>query len=140
MPCNYGGRKDGDGDGTDDQCENAKTGYKGSTGSQCSFKNRCTIPYRDRETKPIAWWVNPDMPDTIQDKVDSGGKRVSQGATEDIVYTWNQALGLAVGHAREVECRRTKSGSRNDCHATFFETDPQNNIEMLSYGGYGIEG
>lgn len=137
VPCNYGARKDGNGNGTDDQCENANTGYKGSTGSQCSFKNRCTIPYRDRETKPIAWWVNTDMPDSLQDKVDGSGKLVSPGATEDIVYTWNQALGLAVGHAREVECRRTKSGMRDDCHAQFFDT--QNPIEMLSYGGYGIE-
>ena len=137
VPCNYGARKDADGNGTDDQCENKGTGYEGSQGSQCSFNNRCTIPYRDRETSPVAWWVNPDMPDTLQDAVDSKGKFVSRGATEDIVYTWNQAVDLAVAHAREVECRRTGKGNRQNCHAAYFDT--QNPIEMLSYGGYGIE-
>ncbi len=137
VPCNYGAQKDGDGNGTDDQCENKSTGYDGSNGSQCSIKNRCTIPYRDRETKPIAWWVNTDMPDTLLDTVDAKGKFVSRGATEDIVYTWNQAIDVAVAHAREVECRRTKADNRQNCHGLYFDT--QNSIEMLSYGGYGIE-
>ena len=137
VPCSYAARKDGDGNGTDDQCENKNTGYKGSAGSQCSIKNRCTIPYRDRETRSVAWWVNTDMPDTLQDTVDSKGKFVSRGATEDIVYTWNQAVDLAVSHAREVECRRTHADNRQNCHGIYFDTkDP---IEMLSYGGFGVE-
>lgn len=137
VPCNYGARKDGDGNGTDDQCENKDTGYDKSQGSQCSFNNRCTIPYRDRQTTPVAWWLNPDMPDTLQDAVDSRGKFVSRGASEDIIYTWNQAVDLAVAHAREVECRRTHSGDRPTCHGIYFDT--QNPIEMVSYGGYGVE-
>jgi hypothetical protein len=136
VPCNYGARKDGNANGTDDQCENKDTGYQGSQGSQCSFNNRCTIPYRDRETSQVAWWVNTDMPDTLLDTVDAKGKFVSPGATEDIVYTWNQAVDLAVNHAREVECRRT-AGDRSTCHAAYFDTT--NPIEMLSYGGYGVE-
>jgi hypothetical protein len=137
VPCDYNARKDGDGDGTDDQCENKSTGYTKSNGSQCSIKNRCTIPYRDRETTPIAWWVNADMPDTLLDTVDGKGRMVTRGATEDIVYTWNQAIDMAVAHAREVECRRTKSGDRPTCHGLYFDTG--NPVEMLSYGGYGIE-
>jgi hypothetical protein len=136
IPCSYAGRRDGDGDGTDDGCRNGDTLYKGATGSQCSVKNRCTIPYRDRATKPVAWWVNTDMPDVLLDEVNSSGKRVKLGPTEDVVYTWNQAVTLGVAHAREVECRRT-GGARAACHARYFDT--KNPIEMVSYGGWGIE-
>lgn len=139
IPCSYAARTDGDGNGTDDQCENKRTHYQGSQGSQCSLKNRCTIPYRDRETKPVAWWVNTDMPSELQDTFDGKGKKVSTGATEDVVYTWNQAIGLAVAHAREVECRRTlhTPDARSTCHAKYFDT--KNPVEMVSYGGWGIE-
>jgi hypothetical protein len=139
IPCSYDARRDGGGNGTDDQCENKRTHYKGSPGSQCSVRNRCTIPYRDRETKPIEWWVNPEMPGSLQDDVDGGGKFVKQGATEDVVFTWNQAIKLAVAHAREVECRRTgRHGpdERATCHAEYFDPDK---TEMVSYGGWGIE-
>ena len=95
------------GNGTDDQCEKSRTHYHGSDGSQCSLKSRCTIPYRDRETKPVAWWVNTDMPPELQDSFDGKGQKIATGPTEDITYTWNQAIGLAIAHAREVECRRT---------------------------------
>jgi hypothetical protein len=135
LPCNYDARADGNGNGTEDQCENRRTGYTGSNGAQCSVRNRCTIPYRDRETKPVAWWVNPEMPDTLQDEFDGSGKKVATGATEDTIYTWNQAVKLAVAHAREVECRRT-GGARDACHGEFFVAGE---TEMLSFGAWGIE-
>ncbi|HVU04815.1 MAG TPA: hypothetical protein VHE30_23855 [Polyangiaceae bacterium] len=142
VPCNYAARGDGDGNGTDDQCEKARTKYAGSDGAQCSVRNRCTIPYRDRETKPIPWYVNVDMPDTVQDKVDGSGKLVSHGATEDVVFSWSQAIALAVANAREVECRRTggKDGKpdaadRDECHALYFEPGK---TEMVAYGNWGI--
>lgn len=141
VPCSYSSRADVSGpngkgpNGTDDGCENASTGYEGSEGAQCSVRNRCTIPYRDRKIRPIAYWVNQDMPDDLQDPVDSSGKRLALGPTEDVVHTWNQAVALAVAHAREIECRRT-GGERSDCYARYFETGQ---TEMVSYGGWGIE-
>lgn len=137
VPCAYSTPVDSDSNGTDDQCENSATGYKGSQGSQCSPKNRCTIPYRDRKTKPIAFTVNVDMPDELQDKIDSNDKVVEQGATEDVIAAWNQAVRLAVAHAREVECRRTGGSPdpRDACHSQYFDSGP----EMVSYGGWGIE-
>lgn len=135
VPCTYAIRADDDGDGTEDQCENRRTGYGGSDGAQCSARNRCTIPYRDREIRPVAWWVNPDMPDSLQDGYDGSGNKTSTGATEDTVFAWNQALRLAVARAREVECRRT-GGDRAGCHAEFFEPGE---IEMVTYGGWGID-
>src|SRR6185503_1009702 len=116
-------------DGTADGCAPALTGYQGSAGSQCeTFAQHCTIPYRDREVRTIGYWVNPEMPDELQDPVDGGGQPVARGAAEDVIHAWNQLLGGAVARAREVECRRT-GGEREACHAEFFDVN-----EMVSYG------
>lgn len=137
VPCDYTRRRDGNQNGTDDQCENSDTGYDGADGSQCSARNRCTIPYRDRDVKPVTYYVNPEMPDALQDQRVDG--KMERGATEDLLYTWNQALQLAVAHAREVECRRT-GGTRSACHTEFFETEGASDvIQMISYGGWGAE-
>src|SRR5262249_1020880 len=97
-----------DGNGTADASEPAVTGYKGSAGSQCDvFTNKCTIPYRDRQSKTIGYWTNKDFPEELQDPLDAHGKPTSRGAAEDIAYSWNQLLEQAVATAREVECRRT---------------------------------
>ncbi|HEX2732842.1 MAG TPA: hypothetical protein VHM70_14635 [Polyangiaceae bacterium] len=146
IPCNYEAAADvSPANGTDDQCENADTRYKGSEGSQCSARNRCTIPYRDRDTRVNSYFVNPEMPEALQDDVSSSGK-VKRGAAEDLIYTWNQALQLAVAHAREVECRRTASNrsdlvqARADCHAKYFElADGKDVIQMVNDGGWGVE-
>src|SRR5690606_24595981 len=89
VPCDYTRRRDGNQNGTDDQCENSDTGYDGADGSQCSARNRCTIPYRDRDVKPVTYYVNPEMPDALQDQRVDG--KMERGATEDLLYTWNQA-------------------------------------------------
>lgn len=150
IPCNYDDSQDERGgsgnspNGTDDQCENANTGYDGSEGAQCSPRERCTIPYRDREVKPVAYFVNPEMPEALQDTVEDG-KVKERGPSEDLIFTWNQALQVAVAHAREVECRRTaKQGSESDvratCHDRYFETSGNRDaIQMVSYGGWGLE-
>jgi len=135
IACNYDGRRDDDANGTDDQCENDSTGYDGSDGSQCSAANRCTIPYRDREIKPIAFWMNKETPAGLTDEVDDAGEFVKRGPTEDLVYSWNQLLEHSVAKAREVECRRT-GGSRDECNAEFFEPGKS---DMVSFGGWGIE-
>jgi hypothetical protein len=148
VPCSYEARGDTSGNsggpnGTDDQCENGDTDYDGSEGAQCSPRNRCTIPYRDRDIKPVAYFVNPEMPDALQDVVDDDGDFESRGPTEDIFYTWNQTLQLAVARAREVECRRTaKQGTpeaiRSECHSRYFLTEGGRDVvQMMSYGAFG---
>jgi hypothetical protein len=145
IPCNYDARQDDDGNGTDDQCENGGTRYSGAQGSQCSPRDRCTIPYRDREVAPVAYYTNPEMPDALQDTTGKNGKFDARGPTEDLIYTWNQALQLAIARSREVECRRTaRQGShdaiRQECHSRYFETQSGGDvISMVSYGGWGIE-
>ena len=126
---------DSDNDGTADACHPSVTGYSGSLGSQCDvFTQRCTVPYRDRQIKPVGYWVNSEMPADLQDEVDNHGKPIARGATEDVIFSWNQLLQNAVGHAREVECRRT-GGERRQCHDAVFAAGDQ----MLSYGAYLID-
>lgn len=142
IPCDYEARADRDGNGTDDACENEDTGYKGSQGSQCSARNRCTIPYRDRETKVIPYYMNPQMPDDLQDEVNRSGEFKARGASEDVIYTWNQALQQAVARARTVECQRTSrdgdaASVEFECQRRFFESG-DDAVEMVSYGGWGL--
>jgi hypothetical protein len=145
IPCNFEAAGDALQNGTDDQCENADTRYKGAEGSQCSPRNRCTIPYRDRDTRTLSYTVNQEMPDALQDDVTASGK-VTRGAAEDLIFTWNQALQIAVARAREVECRRTAEGrhdsadTRASCHAEYFKLDSgRDEIQMVHDGGWGIE-
>lgn len=140
IPCDYETRADRDDNGTDDACENKDTNYKGSRGSQCSARNRCTIPYRDRETRVVPYYMNAQMPDDLQDEVSRSGKLEARGASEDVIYTWNQALKQAVARARTVECQRTKSDGdpasiAAECHRKYFHEDT---MEMVSYGGWGL--
>ncbi len=128
-------------DGTADQCDNGTTGYQGSTGSQCDvIVKKCTVPLRDRQLKTVGYWVNKEAPDALQDTVGGDGKPTNRGALEDLIYSWNQLLEVSVATSREVECRRTGSGSRDDCHAQFFDStsDPATK-QMVSYGGWLIE-
>jgi hypothetical protein len=128
-------------DGSADQCENAVTGYAGSNGSQCDvFAKKCTLPVRDREIKTIGYWINKEAPAELQDPLDESGNPTARGTLEDLTYSWNQLMKVAVATSREVECRRTGDGKRADCHAQFFDStsDPKTK-EMLSYGGWLID-
>jgi hypothetical protein len=130
VACNA--KYDNDGNGTDDQCENAITGYAGAQGSQCDVHTKkCTIPYRDRQIKTIGYWVNDLMPAEFQDTVDGAGQRVKRGAAEEVVYSWNQMMANSAAYAREAECRRT-GGDRDGCHNQFFGPDK----EMVALGGW----
>ncbi|MEM9692514.1 MAG: hypothetical protein AAGA56_08220, partial [Myxococcota bacterium] len=124
-----------DRDGTADACRNGVTGYQGSAGAQCDIHvERCTIPYRDRQIRPVAYHVNEEMPDALLDPMDSAGVRQSTGASEAVIEGWSQLLQVSVAYAREVECRRT-GGDRDTCHGEFFTGDQR----MVAYGGWLID-
>ena len=116
---------DTDRDGTADACANALTGYTGHSGSQCDVtENRCTIPVRDRELRTIAYHLNPGAPDVFQDRVSADGAAITTpGTLEEMGHSWSQLLEVSVAYRREVECRRTFDGNRNDCHAQYFASD-----------------
>lgn len=126
-----GSNEDLDHDGTADECANDVTGYAGHKGAQCStLAKRCTIPVRDREIKTIAYTLNTETPDAFQDHVE-GGHVASQGVMEEMGASWNQMIAIATAYRREVECRRTGDGSREDCHAEFFESDSTPNGKVM---------
>ena len=113
-------------------------------GSYCdTVAGRCTIPYKDREVRPMAYYLNPETPPELQDHMErevngvleyrlptdaeraarpanSGGWRFVTGATEQLVNTWDLAVRRAVATAREVECRRAGT-ARDTCHNRFFD-------------------
>jgi len=126
-------------DGTADECSNDKTGYQGESGSQCdTVMQLCTIPYRDRVVKPITYWANREIEDQHPELLDpeDGSAR---GSFEDLIYSWNQLISVALATAREVECRRTGDGDRATCHSNFFSsTEDPSTKQMLSYGAWLI--
>ena len=122
---------DGNNDGTADQCPASHAG------SQCDMvMHRCTLPYRERSIRPVAYYTNEGMPPEMQNHVvvpgangtetfrmptaQDAANTIVQGPSEDIIDTWNLAVMSAVANAREVECRRT-GGTRDACHAMYFE-------------------
>ncbi len=89
--------RDEDQNGTEDECE------KVGRGSRCdAFSGECTIPYRDRKVKTIAWHVNREFPDELFQ------------VTSSALSSWNDAMRVALIAGRLAECRRTKDG---DCEA-----------------------
>lgn len=140
---------DGDDNGTADECATASPTNTG--GSQCDlYYHKCTIPLRERQIKPVGFWMNKETPVELLDAVNEAGVPVEaldpfgqpaiRGAMEDVVHTWNQATMTALAYGREVECRRTSGGDRATCHGQFFVVDGAGNdvMQMLSFGGWGI--
>ncbi len=87
-------------DGTEDECQavNSKTDANGNAlhrGSRCdTFTQKCTLPFRDRETKTLAWYYTTGSnPDYFE------GSRWA-------VLEWDVALRSAVVTARYAECMR----------------------------------
>lgn len=89
--------RDTDGNGTEDECEAA------GPGSRCDiFKQRCTLPYFQRQTRTLAWYFAHD---SDQEYFDS---------TADAVQEWDVALRAAVRSAQYAECTAT-GGVPEDC-------------------------
>jgi hypothetical protein len=134
---------DRDNNGTADQCPASHPG------SQCDLvMQRCTLPYRERTVRPVAYYTNEQMPAEMQNHVVVPGANgaetyrvptdqdapasITRGPSEDIIDSWNNALMASVANAREVECRRT-GGARDACHAMYFENRnvPQGDAAFL---------
>ncbi len=82
--------RDDDLNGTEDECELA------GAGSRCDeFTQKCTLPYRERETAVIPWYYT------------QGSNPEYFEGTELATHEWDVALRSAVVTARYVECIRT---------------------------------
>ncbi|WP_373046494.1 hypothetical protein [Vulgatibacter sp.] len=103
---------DDDANGTADECEGV-TAATGLAGSQCdTFNQKCTLPYRARTQKPIAWYYttgsNPEFFEP------------SHRATHD----WDVAFRSAGMVAKYTECVAT-GGEAEACKAEFPVLDGQ---------------
>jgi hypothetical protein len=135
-----GSNLDEDKDGTADECAQSITKYTGVAGSQCDVNvGKCTIPVRDRKVKTIAYSLNAEAPQEWTDEVDAKGNLVKMGPYEELTETWNQFMKVSVATRREIECRRTGEGSREDCHAKYFEGSGPETKQMVKFGGWGID-
>ncbi|MBX3130594.1 MAG: hypothetical protein KF718_28000 [Polyangiaceae bacterium] len=150
IPCNPEITSEiGDRPGTNVQCSalSSVVGQDGrvteralTNGAQCSAKSWCTIPVRNRRIKTVGYWMNGETPAELTDPVDGNGQRISSGTTEDMIESWNQLMRFSVAKAREVECRRTEFGNREQCKSLYFEAgDLSQSHEMVSYGAWLIE-
>ena len=90
--------RDDDQSGTEDECESV------GRGSRCDkVVGECTIPLRDRQSRTIAWHVNPGFPGDLF------------ASTNEQLSAWNDAVRVAVLAGRLAECRRT---GEQGCEAT----------------------
>jgi hypothetical protein len=76
--------------------------------SSCDMNVKlCTIPMEQRSVRPVVWYVDPELPDSLY------------ATTADAIGQWNQAFMAGIGYAREAECRRA-GGERSACHGKYF--------------------
>jgi len=89
--------RDTDGNGTADECEGA------GAGARCDvYTQKCTLPYRERQTRTIPWYVAGDT--TLFDP------------TNWATLEWDLALKTAVQTSRLTECR---AAGGSDCDHSF---------------------
>jgi uncharacterized protein DUF4953 len=97
-------KRDLDGNGTADECETA------GAGSRCDvFKQKCTIPYAKRNSRPIVWYVT------------SGSENRFFEPTFWASQDWDAAMRIAIQAARNAECFRTGAATAEgqDCNVAF---------------------
>ncbi len=96
-------------DGTEDEC--AAVG----SGSRCdAFKQRCTLPYRQRQVKTLAWYLA------------SGSNQEFFEPTRDATHEWDVALRASIMAAQYEECVRTNSGNCANLYPVPFGQQEEN--------------
>ncbi|MBS1148939.1 MAG: hypothetical protein H6Q89_637, partial [Myxococcaceae bacterium] len=91
--------RDLDKDGTEDECKSV------GGGSRCdTFRQACTLPFKDRKIRPVAWYYSDGSSPEFFD------------ATRKAAHEWDVALRSAVQTAVYTECVRTKG---TNCATTY---------------------
>ena len=91
-PAGSSPHRDANGNGTEDECE-AVTAETGFGGSKCDeFKQMCTLPYRARTPKPMAWYYT------------NGSDKRFYEPSAYAAHQWDASLRSAVATAMYTEC------------------------------------
>jgi hypothetical protein len=99
--------RDEDGDGTEDECK-AVTEKAGFGGSRCDeFSHKCTLPYRARTPKPIAWYYT------------EGSDPLYFDASAQAAHEWDVALRSAIIVAQYAECVKTGDSGCKDTYPIY---------------------
>jgi len=115
----YGGdpHRDENGNGTEDECEAVGNGSKCDT-----FKQRCTLPFRLREVKPLVYYVT------------EGSNLKYFAGTKMAAHEWDVALRMAVQSARYAECTITDvSGCKESYPMVFGQQDDNQDAVQLAW-------
>ena len=90
--------RDSDNNGTADECESVTAAF--GPGSSCDqFKQKCTMPFAKRTTKPIVWHVS------------KGSNQTYVEGTGWAAKEWDVAMRMTVQTSRYAECIRTTPGA-----------------------------
>ena len=99
-------KRDEDHNGTHDECEAV------GGGSRCdTFRQQCTLPYRQRTPLTIPWYYAEDSDPEFFD------------GSHNATHQWDVALRHSVVAARYVECRRTGSADCEKDYPVYFGQD-----------------
>ncbi|MFO0597444.1 MAG: hypothetical protein U0228_19195 [Myxococcaceae bacterium] len=101
--------RDVNADGTEDEC--AAVG----NGSRCdTFNQKCTLPFRQREAKPVVWYYGEGShPDFFE-------------PTRDAAHEWDVALRSSIQAARYAECVRVKGIDCQEKNPMYFGQQDDN--------------
>ncbi len=104
--------RDNDGNGTEDECEAV------GKGSRCNtFTQKCTLPFRERVTRPVVWYYTEGNDDRFFE------------STRWATHEWDVAMRSAVMTARYAECKRV--GEANcDAWPVYFGQQDENDDAM----------
>ncbi|HVR63258.1 MAG TPA: zinc-dependent metalloprotease [Polyangia bacterium] len=104
--------RDTNGDGTADECSAA------GSGSRCDvYTQKCTLPYRQRKTRTIPWYIAGDT--SLYDP------------TNWAALEWDLAMKTAVQTSRLVECRKTGGGAACDQMFPMWKGQQEDNEEAV---------
>lgn len=83
-------------------------GKLGKSNSMCDMNVKlCTLPYKDRPIKPVAFYADTELPKEMWEP------------TQHSVDQWDTTLSRAIAYGREAECRKD-GGEREACHEKYF--------------------
>lgn len=108
-PFGWDPHRDDNNDGTEDECAAAGAGSKCNT-----FKQRCTLPFRERTVRPVVWYYTNDSNSQYY------------APTAEAAHEWDVALRMSVATAQYAECKRVGGADCATAHPVYFGQQDDN--------------